>query len=97
MIVHIKKKIFLEGQEWVDIRSDIISRHRAKKSDMRIVVGNETILIPYGKLRYGRKINKEVFDMQYPPFEKYHLISFPWRDPQKLTELQVKLLSPQLY
>ena len=93
MILIKKKLININGQIYCDVRSDEVARHRAKKSDMRIVVGDETILIPYGKLRYGRKITKEEFQMIYPPFEKYHLISYKWVNPQKLTELQVKLLA----
>ena len=92
MILRKTKLIRIGNDTFVDVRSDEVARNRAKKSDMRIVVGDETILIPYGKLRYGRKITKEEFQMMYPPFEKYTLISYKWKNPQKLSPLQVSLL-----
>mgnify|MGYP001560933942 CR=1 FL=1 len=93
MILRKTKLIRIGNETFVDVRSDEVTRHRAKKSDMRIIVGDEYCDIPYGKLRWGKKITKEVFQMIYPPFEKYTLISFRWSNPQKLTSLQIKLLT----
>ena len=93
MIVYKQKLIRIGNEIYCDIRSDEIALCRKKKQDLRIVVGNEYVDIPYGKLRHGRQVTKEEFTMIYFPFEKYTLISYKWVNAQKLTPLQIKLLT----
>ena len=92
MILKKEKLINVGGQVYIDIRSDQVAQNRAKKTDMVVIVGDEYITIPFRKLRFGKKITTQVFQMQYPPHETYTLLSYKWENPQKLTPLQ-KLLN----
>lgn len=91
MIFRKQKLIKYKDELYCDLRSDEVALCRQKKQDARIIVGDEYIDILFRNLRWGKKITKEEFQMKYPPYEKYTLLSYKWTNPQKMTELQIKL------
>ena len=92
MILKKTKLITHKGDIFVDLRSDEIERLRATKKTARIIVGDEFMDLPAGKLRFGKQITNEIFPMRFYPYGNYTLISFKWKPIGKLTELQISLL-----
>lgn len=78
MIIEKTKLLLHKGVTYVDLRTDEIERIKQKKGVTRIVVGDKYMDLPYARIRFGKKITEEVFQMQYYPFGQYQLLSYKW-------------------
>ena len=90
MIFTKTEPFFFKGEKYVDLRTDEIDLIKQKRGVTRVILGDEFMDIPYSKIRWGKKITTKVFDMKYPPYGTFQLISFRWIPSGKVPDYKVE-------